>query len=83
MVETIKFSELRAGAFIEHEGEVITKEEALKRIQAGSTSPMYTVTQSFVSSILQQAYADEVNGVDTESYTTENPGKLIEVDILT
>ncbi|MEZ2660518.1 hypothetical protein [Aneurinibacillus aneurinilyticus] len=73
----IKFSELREGQYVEHDGEIITKDKALEIFKLGTDKPMYTVTQDFISSILKQVYKDGVNGVDKEVYTALNHGQLI------
>ncbi|WP_103111012.1 hypothetical protein [Brevibacillus reuszeri] len=80
IVQTIKFSELRPGTYIGHGEDVITQEEALKRHEQGDEIPMLTITEEFISSVLQQAYKDDVNGIERESYYAPNKGQLIVFD---
>jgi hypothetical protein len=81
IVQTIKISELRPGSFIAYGSEVITQEEAIKRYQQCDETPMFTISQDFILSVLQQAYEDSANGIDREEYAAPNKGLLIVFDI--
>ncbi|UXR28734.1 hypothetical protein [Bacillus paranthracis] len=78
MPNTILFSEVPETTYISHDGEVISKRKAEGIIKMGLTKgQMYTITDAFISSVLDQVHEDVTNGIDKEAYTADNSGGLL------
>jgi hypothetical protein len=81
---TVKFSDLRLGALINHDGEVITKEQAIKIIKLGQQrTELRTVSPNWIQQALKSAWRDTLEEVEDENYTAPDPdSELIEIDRL-
>jgi hypothetical protein len=79
----MKWSQLRQGDLIEHNGEIINQTQALKLIRSGEQKTEFkTVTPEFKDSIMKQAFRDYVELVDDKgNYSAPNNGEVIEIDI--
>jgi hypothetical protein len=78
----MKFSQLRQGEYIEHNGEIITQSAALELIRTGEQITEFkTVTPEFKQSVLKQSFRDFLELVDSESVTAINDGEIIEIDV--
>ncbi|AKA61431.1 hypothetical protein CPT_Stahl3 [Bacillus phage Stahl] len=82
MKETVKFSELPAGQYLGHDGNIITKEIAEYLIMRGKCGALATISEEFIQDILDQAYADLRKGIKQDDYTSEQLGKPVEIDVI-
>ncbi|GIO36223.1 hypothetical protein J41TS12_10840 [Paenibacillus antibioticophila] len=51
-MKTVKLSDLRPGQYINHKGEVITKEKAEQIVEAGECPLLYTVSDEYIAAAL-------------------------------
>jgi hypothetical protein len=81
---TVKFSDLRVGTMINHDGEVITKEQAIELIKSGQQrTELWTVSPNWIQQALKSAWRDTVEEVEDENYTAlDLDSELIEIDRL-